>query len=380
MARGILLAADLDPERMQRSVSPIAIGTAIFLIALGSFSIWHTDARASPIAASAVLPVIALAAFLALLLWIGIAGLARSHVRMNSGLLAKRGVPDVLSINYEFMPTGILARIGQRQLFQPSRSFSRLAETAELVVLVSHAAREPVILPKDQLSEDQIASAKRWADVALSQASSSTSRPSESAASEEDTSRPGVSQLRYILKEEDHLQEILHSFQRFYTPGTWVLRVILPWLLLCLAIQMVPMVIWAIDLRRPPLSIAMADFVDGFPWGGWIWAAVAAVGAIGFYATRSPSLRSYAQGMKETVYASDSDYDEVVVELDADGALFRQADYRDLIPRSEIAAIEERPDHLVIVTRSGAHYALPKRAFVEDTEEVVRRLSPSPTA
>lgn len=364
-AEALLRTNGVDPSRQRRWILVFLLPCIWFATLLGAFSIWATEGSDRDLATFlndvAVLPLAPIAVFLAVAsLAVALAYLLRRGAAMRKvrRLLRETGFVRAIPLSYIFDEAGVTAVEDGRTTLLPWSRIRSIEETQDHLFLLCGGWSEPVVLPRRRLAQDDLASARRWAEQRMG---AQTPRdPSERVPAD-----AGALRLAVTLEGGDAAALIARTQRLPHIRRARLAGFLLAWLGLSLIGPLLFVFLWVIDPYRVPFAHAFPLFVEMFPGRFWWWALPSGlvVGAVFLF---RKTLLGWSAAAAGSHMLEGHDPPPLELTLGEDGIEIEHGPSTDRIGWGAVKGVERTQGHVVLLLSRGSAFPLPLRGLDAD--------------
>lgn len=353
----------------RRRILTVFLPLLWFLTLLAVFANWFTEPGRKDLASflhdAARLPLepvgvfLGIATLLALLSWLTRPWLLRRRARR----LIDDDFREPLPVWYRFDESGIVLAERDRSSLVPWSWVEGLEESDRALFFQTGRIEEPMVLPRGALSDEAMASVRRWAEMRIGNATKTSETPPVEPAGNNDL------RLRFELTADDRTVLATRAQETSQARRQRRIGFAIVFASLSLVWPAFYAFAWIVDPHRVPLDIAFPLYLEMFADLFWMPAAVFAVLLAGLMLVH-PWLRIWtARGMGDFLQ-SHARLGEIAVAVGEDGITTAQGEGKSRFGWRSIQGVERGKDHILLPLSRGTVIVLPRRAF--DAASMIR--------
>ncbi|MFP3743599.1 YcxB family protein [Achromobacter sp. SIMBA_011] len=291
------------------------------------------------------------------------------HPAIVRGRLARwcrdEGLDQTIHPLYYFQPGGLTVTLPGRKTAMACSRIQGLAETSEHLFIQLRNIEDVYALPRQALSDEQVARIKAWAASCHAGAPDATQHPPQARQAPE--AAPPLLTTRFLLNQEDRAAAISWQIER---PGMRRRRrrgFLLAFALTALLVPLIFVLLWLLDPERVPLRYAWPLFGEMFTDSFWkitlgFWAILAVIILLHPWSRRRHAYKLAGQ-MHRRMPAEEHE-----ARLYDDRLEVRQDGWINSFATTGFDRVERQGDHLILMRREGEPLILPRRAL--DAEQL----------
>ncbi|MDC6161716.1 YcxB family protein [Achromobacter xylosoxidans] len=290
------------------------------------------------------------------------------HPAIVRGRLARwcrdEGLDQTIHPVYRFEPGGLAVTLPGRKTVMACSRIQGIAETPRHLFIQLRNIEDVYALPRQALSDEQVARIKAWAASCHAGAPDAAQRPPQAQAPE---AAPPLLTTRFLLNQDDRAAAISWQIER---PGMQRRRrrgFLLAFVLTALLMPLIFVLLWLLDPERVPFRYALPLFGEMFTDSFWkttlgFWAILAAIILLHPWSRRRHAYKLAGQ-MHRRMPAEEHE-----ARLYDDRLEVWQEGWVNSFATADFDRIERQGKHLILLRREGEPLILPQRAL--DAEQL----------